>query len=60
MSSQYLRVRRTMKCFQNRLVVVQLCQRGIEFDEEHVVDTGVAYIVSNGRDKKRERFKRGQ
>lgn len=52
MTAQNLRIGGTVKSFQYRLVVVQLCKRSVQLDQEHIVDSGVTDIVPDGRDKK--------
>ncbi len=60
MTAQYLRVSSTVEGFQDRLIVVQLSERGVQLDQEHVVDTRMADIMSNRRYEESERFKRTQ
>lgn len=48
MTTKDLRKGGTVKRFQDGVVVVELRQRGVQFDEEEIVDSRVAYIVSNG------------
>ena len=43
-----------MEGFQDGVVIVKLRQRGIELDQEHVVDARMANIVADGRYEKRE------
>lgn len=40
-----------MERFQDRTVIVELRQGGVEGDEEPIVDTRVAHIVADGSDK---------
>lgn len=47
MSSQDLGVCRTVEGFQYRGIVVELCQRSVELDQEHIVDSWMTDIMAN-------------
>lgn len=47
MSAKNLRKRSTMESLQDRIVVVELSQRRIQFDKEDIVHTGMANIVAD-------------
>jgi hypothetical protein len=40
-----------MESLEDRLVIVQLSQRGVQFYEKHVVDARVADVMTNRRDE---------
>jgi hypothetical protein len=47
-----------VKRFENRTIVVQLGEWRIQCHQETVVDAGMADIMTNGRDEKRQGLKR--
>lgn len=57
--AEYLRVSSAVEGLENRSVVVELGEGSIELDEEHVVDTRMAYIMAQSNDKECEGIKRG-
>lgn len=57
--AEYLGVSSAVKGLENRSVVVELGKGSIELDEEHVVDTRMAYIMAQSDDKECEGVKRG-
>lgn len=57
--AEYLGVGRAVKGLENRSVVVELGEGSIELDEEHVVDTWMAYIMAQSNDKECEGVKWG-
>lgn len=57
--AEYLGVSSAVKGLENRSVVVELGEGSIELDEEHVVDTWMAYIMTQSNDKECEGVKRG-
>jgi hypothetical protein len=60
MPSKDLRESCTMEGLQHRPVVIKLSERGVEGDEKRIVDTWVAYVMSNGGDQKRQSIERLQ
>lgn len=50
MTAKDLRVSGAVEGLENRSVIVQLGERGIESNEEGIVDTRVTNIVTNGGD----------
>ncbi len=45
-----------MERFEDGSVVVQLCQWGVQYDQEAVINARVPHVVADGRDQQRQRL----